>query len=185
MTSLSHPCNSNRTISPVTSWWHHYPIRATAIPRIPQWYDDISVTTIPSIQQFNSVPQWHRSHITIPSIQQQYDLSPSDMMTSLSHPCNSNMTISPVTSWWHHYPIHTTAVQLYPPLTWWHHYPIHTTALQLSPSDITIPLIHDDTTISLSHSYNSNTTLSPSDIMQDDSSPSDITMTSLSHPYNN
>ena len=172
MTSPTLPYNSNRTYSPVTSphypfhttvWlylpvtsqWHHYPFQTTAIGLTPQWHH----LTTPSIQQFDSVPQWH--HYLIHTIQ----LCP------------------PVTSQSHHYPFHSTAIPLIPqwhddititfiqqqynsipPVTSWHHYPFDTTAIQLY-SPVTSCIIIQ-------------TTLSPSDIMHDDSSPSDIMITS-------
>ena len=192
LTSQSLPYNSNRTYPPVT-WWHHYPIHATAI---------------------GLSPQWHHDDITIPSVQQQYHVFPSDMTTSvspLSLPYN-NSILSPsdiaVTSLSLPYNSNTT----YPPVTWWHHYPIHATAIWLSPQwhhdDITIPFIqqqynstphwHDDITIlfiqqhynyppvtSLSHWYMMTPLYHyPIHTTAIQLYPPSDTMTSLSHSYN-
>ena len=160
MTSLSHPCNSNTTYSPViwrhqchhypfhttiqfcppvTSQSHHYPFHTTAIRLIPQWHDDI---TIPSMQQqYDYLP----SDIMMTSLSHSYNssttLPPTDMMTSLSYSYNSITTIPqwhhyPTDTWWHHYITIPFIQQQYnsiPPVTSWHHYPIHTTAIQLYP----------------------------------------------------
>ena len=106
--------------------WHHYHIHTTVwlcppVTSLPHPYNNSTLSpsdiTITSIPQFNSVPQWHHYDITIPSIQQQYDLFPSDMMTSLSHSYTSSTTLF---SQWHHDITIPLIQQQYNSIPLWH-----------------------------------------------------------------